>query len=92
MVAVFMRNIPFHQLRNTLFVLWFVLVSIKMLTFILLSVELHFLSAAALIPIATIGHIVGLHTHDRILQNDQLFKRLIGIVLIVICILGLLRA
>ena len=91
MVAVFMRNIPFHQLRNTLFVLWFVLVSIKMLTFILLSVELHFHSAAVLIPIAAIGHVIGLRTHDLILQNDQLFKRLIGGVLILICILGLQR-
>ena len=91
MVAVFMRNIPFHQLRNTLFVLWFVLVSIKMLTFILLQVELHFLSAAVLIPIASIGHVIGLRAHDRILQNDQLFKRIIGAVLILICILGLQR-
>jgi uncharacterized membrane protein YfcA len=91
MVAVFMRNIPFHQLRNTLFVLWFVLVSIKMLTFVLLKVELHLLTAAFLIPVASIGHVLGLRAHDRILENDQLFKRVIGAVLIIVCILGLLR-
>lgn len=89
MVAVFMRNIPLHQLRNTLFVLWFVLVSIKMLTFAVLRVELHFLTAAMLIPVAAIGHIIGLKSHDLILKNDQLFKRIIGGVLILICILGL---
>jgi len=91
MVAVFMRNIPLHQLRNTLFVLWFVLVTIKMLTFAMLGVDLHFLASASLIPVATIGHIIGLKTHDAILKNDQLFKRIIGGVLILICILGLTR-
>ncbi len=89
MVAVFMRNIPLHQLRNTLFVLWFVLVSIKMLTFTVLRVDLHFPTAAILIPVAAIGHIIGLKSHDLILKNDQLFKRIIGGVLILICILGL---
>ena len=92
MVAVFMRKIPFHQLRNTLFVLWFVLVSIKMLTFVLLNVPLNLFTAAALLPVAAIGHLIGLRTHDRILQNDRLFKRVIGGVLIFICILGLQRA
>ena len=91
MVAVFMRNIAFHQLRNTLFVLWFILVTIKMLTFALLSVELHFLIAAMLIPVAAIGHIAGLKTHEFILKNDQLFKRLIGGVLILICVVGFTR-
>ena len=32
MVAVFMRNVAKERLRDTLFVLWFVLVSIKMTT------------------------------------------------------------
>ena len=89
MVAVFMRNIPLHQLRNTLFVLWFVLVSIKMLTFAILRIDLNFLTAAVLIPVAAIGHVIGLKSHDMILKNDQLFKRIIGGVLILICILGL---
>lgn len=91
MVAVFMRNIAIHQLRNTLFVLWFVLVTIKMLTFAALNVELQLLSAAVLIPVAAIGHVLGLYTHDHILRNDLLFKRLIGGVLLGICIMGLYR-
>jgi hypothetical protein len=91
MVAVFMRNIAIHQLRNTLFVLWFILVTLKMLTFALLSVDLHLLTAAMLIPVAAIGHVVGLRWHDYILQNDQLFKRVIGGVLILICVLGIYR-
>jgi len=89
MVAVYMRNVAAEQLRNTLFVLWFVLVSIKMSTFATLGVDLQFSTALMLLPIAGIGHVIGLRAHDRILQNDQLFKRIIGGVLIVISLLAL---
>lgn len=89
MVAVFMRNVSFEQLRNTLFVLWFVLVTIKMSTFAALGVTLHWESALALLPAAAIGHVIGLKAHDAILKNDQLFKQLIGGVLAVISCIGL---
>jgi hypothetical protein len=89
MVAVFMRNVSIDQLRNTLFVLWFILVSIKMSTFAAFSVNLHLLTALSLLPIAAIGHVLGLKAHDAILRNDQLFKRVIGGMLIVICGIGL---
>jgi len=91
MVAVFMRNVSLQQLRNTLFVLWFLLVTIKMSTFAVLSVELHLWTAALLLPVAAIGHVVGLKSHDMILRNDQLFKRVIGGILILICLLGFWR-
>lgn len=91
MVAVFMRHVAADKLRNTLFVLWFVLVSIKMTTFIAVGVEIHFLTSLYLIPVAAIGHVIGLKTHDLILKNDELFKRLIGGVLIVISSLGLIQ-
>ncbi len=89
MVAVFMRNVAFEQLRNTLFVLWFTLVSIKMSTFAVLGVTLHWESALALLPAAAIGHVIGLKLHDAILRNDQHFKRVVGGVLAVISIIGL---
>jgi len=88
-VAVFMRHVTGQQLRNTLFVLWFILVSIKMSTFAVLGVDLHFLTALALIPVASVGHYLGLKAHERILQNDQSFKRIIGGVLATISLLGL---
>jgi len=90
MVAVYMRHVMQSQLRNTLFVLWFMLVSMKMTTFAVMNVDLHFFSALLLLPIAAVGHIIGLKTHDLILQNDRLFKRIIGGLLIVICLLGLI--
>lgn len=89
MVAVYMRNVSQELLRNTLFVLWFTLVTIKMMTFYILGVDLHFLSALLLIPVATIGHVIGLKTHEMILRNDKVFKRSVGSMLMLIAILGL---
>ena len=89
MVAVYMRNVSAAQLRNTLFVLWFILVAIKMSTFKALGVEINILTAIYLLPVAAIGHIIGLKTHDLIIKNDQKFKRIIGAALILISVLGL---
>ena len=90
MVAVYMRHVPIHQLRNTLFVLWFILVSIKMSTFALLDVDLQLVTALLLLPVAAIGHVIGLKAHDYILHNDKLFRRITGLVLMLISISGLL--
>lgn len=89
MVAVFMRNVAFNQLRNTLFVLWFVLVAIKMSTFAVLGVTLHWQTALLLLPAAAVGHVIGLKAHAAILENDRLFKRVVGGVLAAISLLGL---
>lgn len=89
MVAVYMRNVRKDQLRNTLFVLWFTLVMIKMAAFAALGVELQTLSALLLLPVAAIGHVIGLKAHDSILNNDQEFKRWIGGGLMVVSLLGL---
>ena len=89
MVAVYMRNVSREQLRNTLFVLWFILVVIKMSAFASLGVNLHFLTALALIPGAAIGHVAGLKAHDRILRNDQAFRRWVGGGLMLVSLLGL---
>lgn len=88
-VAVFMRNVAPELLRNTLFVLWFLIVSIKMTAFVVIGIPLNWMAALVLIPIAAIGHIIGLKTHTYILQNDALFKRITGLVLCVISGLGL---
>jgi len=89
-VAVYMRNVSAALLRNTLFVLWFVIVSIKMTAFVVLGIELNWMAALLLIPVAAIGHVIGLKTHEYILHNDAVFKRITGLVLFVISGLGLL--
>ncbi|MBI3563221.1 MAG: TSUP family transporter [Gammaproteobacteria bacterium] len=89
MVAVFARNVTKEKLRNTLFVLWFVLVAIKMSTFAILGVDLQLATALLLLPLGAVGHVVGLRFHQRILQNDLLFKRMLGVVLVVVSGIGL---
>lgn len=89
MVAVYMRNVAKEKLRNTLFALWFVLVAIKMTTFVALGVDMHLLPALALLPIAAIGHFLGLRAHEYILRNDRHFKRVMGGMLIVVSTIGL---
>lgn len=88
-VAVYMKNIAQHELRNTLLALWFVLVSIKMATFVSFNISLQLEFALALIPVAAIGHFIGLKMHDTIMKNDQLFKKIIGAALLLVCSIGL---
>jgi len=89
MVAVYARNVAAERLRNTLFVLWFVLVTIKMSTFAVVGVDLQWQTALALLPVAAVGHVIGLRAHRRILANDRLFRRVLGGVLMAISLLGL---
>jgi uncharacterized protein len=89
MVAVYMRNVSAAQLRNTLFVLWFTLVSIKMTAFAAIGIDLQPLSALALLPVAAIGHVAGLKTHETLIRNDQAFKRWIGGGLMLVSLMGL---
>lgn len=91
MAAVFMHQVVRDQLRNTLFVLWFILVTIKLCTFAAFGFNLYFGSALLLVPAAAVGHVIGLKTHDFILQNDRLFKRVLGAMLILICLLGFMN-
>ena len=69
--------------------LWFILVAIKMSTFAVVGVDLHLFEALMLLPVAAIGHVIGLRTHDAIIRNDRLFKQWIGGGLLVVSSLGL---
>jgi uncharacterized membrane protein YfcA len=89
MVAVFMRNVVKEKLRNTLFVLWFVLVAIKMTTFVAVGVDMHVVAALALLPVAAIGHVAGLRAHDAVLHHDRQFKQIMGACLMIVSAIGL---
>lgn len=91
MVAVYMRHVAAARLRDTLFVLWFVLVAIKMSTFAALGVSLHLDSALMLLPLAAIGHYLGIKVHEKMVENDQLFKRIMGGMLVMISSIGLAK-
>lgn len=89
MVAVYMRNVAMERLRDTLFVLWFILVGIKMSTFVLVGVDMNLPAALLLLPPAAIGHLLGLRVHEAVLRNDQRFKRWMGAGLLIVSALGL---
>ena len=92
LVAVYMQNVDVKRLRNTLFVLWFLLVTIKMGAFLMVNVYINWKFSLMLIPVAGLGHYIGLKVHDRIIENDTQFKKWMGSVLIIICIAGLSKA
>jgi uncharacterized membrane protein YfcA len=69
------------KLRNTLFVLWFLLVMIKMTAFVIVDVYINWQFSLMLIPVAALGHFVGLKVHDRVIENDTIFKKKDGAVL-----------
>ena len=88
-VAVYASHVPRHQLRDTLFVLWFILVSIKMTSFIIAGVNLQLMNQIWLFPCAWLGHMLGLKFHDYIqTQSNKMFYRVIGIALLVVCLTG----
>ena len=91
LVAVYMQNIHIKKLRNTLFVLWFLLVMIKMSAFVIVDVYINWQFSLMLIPVAALGHFVGLKVHDRVIENDTIFKRWMGGALVLICIAGLTK-
>ena len=57
LVAVYMQNIDVKRLRNTLFVLWFLLVTIKMSAFLIVDVYINWQFSLMLIPVAALGHL-----------------------------------
>lgn len=92
-VAVYSKYVSRHQLRDTLFVLWFVLVAIKMGSFVYFDVNLQFAHHLWLLPCAAIGHYIGLRVHDYLLQTDSVkFYRVLGVALLVTSLIGLYKA
>ncbi len=91
-VAVFSKHVSKAQLRDTLFVLWFVLVSIKLTSFIIADIDLQLIHHLWLLPCAGIGHIIGLKLHNHLQKTDPvIFYRWLGVILIITSLAGLLK-
>lgn len=89
-MIVFAKNVAKHQLRDTLFVLWFALVCIKLTAFIIAGVDLQLIHHLWLLPCAAIGHFLGLRFHYFLVNADQkIFFRVLGVVLLAISVIGL---
>ena len=89
-ITVFANHVKKHQLRDTLFALWFILVAIKMSAFLYVGIDLQLIHHIWLLPCAAIGHIIGLRFHHYILTADTaVFYRVVGIALLIISVTGL---
>jgi uncharacterized membrane protein YfcA len=91
-VAVFSSHVAREQLRDTIFALWMILVSIKMIAFIYAGVDLNLLYHLWLLPCAGVGHLVGLRFHRKMLEADPvIFYRVLGSVLLLVSVFGLAK-
>jgi len=90
-VAVVSHHVAREQLRNTLFVLWFILVVIKLSVLLTAGVNFWWWHHLWLLPCAAIGHLLGLRLHDRLMaEHTATFKQYIGGALVTVCLVGLL--
>jgi len=90
--AVVAKQVSRIQLRETLFVLWIILVTFKMGAFTVYEVDLQWKFSLLLLPFVAIGHFIGLKAHDYLLQTEStLFHRYLGVSLIVVSLAGLLK-
>ena len=91
-VPIVASRVPRAQVRDTLFVLWFVLVALKLAAFVLTGVDLLWAQHLWLLPCATVGHLLGLRFHRYSLKADtQVFYRYLGAALLLVSLTGLGR-
>ncbi len=89
-IAVALRHIKPHEFRNTLFMVWWILVSIKLTAFVIADVDIQLLNALLLLPFAALGHLIGHRFHQQLLQRDsRSFYRILGWILLGTSFVGL---
>ena len=56
------------------------------------GIDLQAGSMLLLVPVTGLGHAIGMRVHDNLLENDRLFKRVLGVGLLAIAGLGVARS
>tara|TARA_A100001015_G_scaffold320550_1_gene447333 strand:- start:1459 stop:2235 length:777 start_codon:yes stop_codon:yes gene_type:complete len=91
-IPIFANNVLRHKLRSTLFTLWFFLVVIKLLSFIIIGINLQLIHHLWLFPCALVGHLLGEKIHKKImLSNNTNFYRILGTALLLTSFIGLIK-
>tara|TARA_B110000211_G_scaffold61735_1_gene70040 strand:- start:7982 stop:8710 length:729 start_codon:yes stop_codon:yes gene_type:complete len=87
-VAVAVQKMAKETYRDTLFVLWFILVVIKMSAFAIVGVDLQWQWSLMLLLPTTVGHLMGLKFHQQMLKrNPQVVRQWLGVGLLgIVCI------
>jgi len=89
-ISVYGTHVAKYQLRDTLFVLWFILVLIKMTAYLIAGVNLQLIHHLWLLPAATVGHVIGLRFHEKIMNGDpKIFYRVLGVSLLIVSLMGI---
>jgi len=88
--AVAMQRVNHHVVRNTLFVLWFVLVAVKLSVLAYAGVNFWWSVHLWILPCAFVGHLLGLKLHEKLVAGDgESFKRVLGGALILVSMVGI---
>ena len=91
-VSVYARHVAKTSLRETLFVLWIVLVTLKLAAFIATGTDLQLIHHLWLLPCAAVGHVMGLRLHRQLMNlNDVQFMRWLGVMLLLITVIGVVH-
>ena len=91
-VPVVAARVEKHELRNTLFVLWWILTLIKLVSFVITGIDLQLIHHLWLLPCAFIGHVLGNRMHSYLVEQETLtFFRIVGIALMVVSLTGLIK-
>lgn len=84
-VAVAVRKMALSAYRDTLFVLWFILVTIKLVAFAIAGVDLQWQWSLALLLPTALGHVLGLKFHQQMLKRDaKVVRQWLGVGLLII--------
>jgi len=91
-VAAGTRYLQPQKARDTFFVLWIIMVLMKISTFVAADVHMQWQLMFLMFPMAALGHYLGLKAHEKIISGDKSrFERTIGIGLITLSVLGLIN-
>jgi len=91
-VAVASKRLPAARLRDTMFILWILMVLCKLGTFVVADVSLQWRVALVTLPFAALGHMLGLRAHQLIVSGERdRFERVVGGGLIAVSAIGLVN-
>ena len=89
-VAASSHRMRAHQVRDTFFMFWIVMVAIKLSALKAANIDLQWQLSLLTLPLVGIGHYLGLKLHQRFVSGDRAsFNRLIGTGLCLVSFLGL---
>ena len=91
-VPVVASYVEKHELRNTLFVLWWILTLIKLTSFVVAGIDLQLVHHLWLLPCAFVGHLLGNRMHNYLVEQETpTFFRVLGIALVIVSLTGLIK-